>query len=42
MEMPTWLISVIGGVGGAVVTLITTLIVNRVSYRHDYYKMIIE
>jgi hypothetical protein len=42
MEMPTWLISVIGGVSGAVVTLVTTLIVNRVSYKHEYYKMIIE
>lgn len=40
--MSTWLISVLSIVGGALLTLITTLIVNRVSYRHEYYKMIIE
>jgi hypothetical protein len=42
MEMPTWLISVLGGIGGAILTLITTLIVNHVSYKHEYYRMIIE
>ena len=40
--MGTWLISVLSIVGGALLTLITTLIVNRVSYKHEYYKMIIE
>ena len=39
--MPTWLISVLSIVGGAFLTFITTLIVNRVSYRQEYYKMII-
>lgn len=42
MEMPTWLISVLSIVSGAFLTLITTLIVNRVSYKQEYYKMIIE
>ena len=40
--MGTWLISVLSIVGGALLTLITTLIVNRVSYKQEYYKMIIE
>lgn len=40
--MSTWLISALSIVGGALLTLITTLIVNRVSYRNEYYKIIIE
>lgn len=42
MEMPTWIISVLSVIGGASLTLITTLIVNQVSYKNEYYKMIIE
>lgn len=40
--MSTWLISVLSIFGGALLTLFTTLIVNRVSYRNEYYKIIIE
>lgn len=42
MEIPTWIISVLSVIGGASLTLITTLIVNQVSYKNEYYKMIIE
>lgn len=42
MEISTWIISVLSVIGGASLTLITTLIVNQVSYKNEYYKMIIE
>ncbi len=42
METTTWVMSVIGVFSGAMLTLITTLIVNQVSYKNEYYKMIIE
>lgn len=42
MEIPTWIISVLSVIGGASLTLMTTLIVNQVSYKNEYYKMIIE
>ena len=40
--MNTWLVSIIGIIVGAVLTLICTLIANRISYKNEYYKMIIE
>lgn len=42
MGMSTWIVSVLSVIGGASLTLITTLIVNQVSYKNEYYKMIVE
>ncbi len=42
MVIPEWLTAVICVIVGALLTFIATMIVNRVSYRNEYYKMIIE
>jgi len=42
MIVPEWLTAVICVIVGALLTFIATLIVNRVSYKNEYYKIIIE